>query len=171
MKKIISDKIVRILKNKHNIEDELNVKISVKGDEVEIDGNPEDEYIAEKVIDAINIGFPYDIAFLIKKEDYHFEILSIKDYTTKKDLKSVRARIIGKEGKTLRVLSDLSQCSFELKDNSLGIIGPPECISQTQDALISLIRGSKQANVYTLLEKHRPEPIVDLGLKEKKKKE
>lgn len=170
MKKIISDKIARILKNKSNIEKELNVKISVKGEEIEVEGNPEDEYIAEKVIDAINIGFPYDIAFLIKKEDYLFEILNIKDYTTKKDLKSVRARIIGKDGKTLRVLSDLSQCSFELKDNSVGIIGHPELISQAHDALISLIRGAKQANVYTSLEKNRPEPIIDLGLKEKKKK-
>lgn len=171
MKKIISDKIARILKNKNNIEEELNVKISVKGEEIEIDGEPEDEYLAEQVIDAINIGFPYETAFLIKKEDYFFEILNIKDYTTKKDLKSVRARIIGKGGKTLRVLSDLSGCFFELKDNSVGIIGNPELIRPAQDALINLIRGAKQSNVYTGLEKYKPEPIIDLGLKPIKNKE
>jgi ribosomal RNA assembly protein len=170
MKKIISDKIARILKNKNNLEEELNIKISVKGEEVEIDGEPEDEYIAEQVIDAINMGFPYSTAFLIKKEDYFFEILNIKDYTTKKDLKSVRARIIGKNGKTLKVLADLSGCFFELKDNSVGIIGNPELIRPAQDALISLIRGAKQANVYTGLEKNRPEPIEDLGLKPVKNK-
>jgi len=169
MKKIISDKIARILKNKSNIEKELEVKISVSENEVNLEGKPEDEFVAEQVIDAINLGFPYDIAFLIKKEDYFFEKLNIKDYTNKKDLKSVRARIIGKNGKTLKLLSELSECYLELKDNTVGIIGPPECIPLTQNAVICLIQGSKQANIYAMLEKNKPEPIIDLGLKEVKK--
>ena len=58
MKTIICDKIVRVIKGKRKLERELGVKITNKGKEVSIDGGPEDEYIAEKVIDALGFGFP-----------------------------------------------------------------------------------------------------------------
>jgi len=38
-----------------------------------------------------------------------------------------------------------------------------------EEACKLLIKGSKHANVYAYLEGHRPEPIIDLGLKEVKK--
>ena len=106
---------------------------------------------------------------LIKEEDFLFEILDIKDYTHRKDLETIRARIIGKGGKTLKTLNTLTECYFELKGNSVGIIGSPELIKNGQDAVIFLIQGSKQANVYSFLEKHQVKPVVDLGIKEKKK--
>jgi len=107
-----------------------------------------------------------DVALLIKKEEYLFEILNIKDYTSKKDLKTVRARIIGRGGKTLKTLATLSECFFELKDNNVGIVGSPENIEKAQNAIISIIQGSRQANVYSYLEKHRTKQILDLGLKD-----
>ena len=171
MKSLICEKIARIIKGKQKLEKELNVKIFIRGKEVDVEGNPEDEYIAEKVIEALNFGFHFSIAILIKEEDCIFEILNIKDYTKRKDLESIRARIIGKEGKTLRTLNQLTHCYFELKDNNVGIIGNGENIKIANEALISLLQGSKQANVYSFLEKHQPQQILDLGLKEKKKKE
>jgi len=103
MKKIISEKLPRILRNKKKLEKELNVKITNKGIDVSVEGESVDEYIAEKVIDAINFGFPLTDALMIKSEDFAFEIISIKDYTTKRDFSRIRARIIGKGGKTLRL--------------------------------------------------------------------
>lgn len=169
MKTLISEDVSEIIKNKIKLEKHLKVKITVKTGEVSIDGSPENEYTAEKVIEAINLGFPVSIALLIKEEDFLFEILDIKDYTRRKDLETIRARIIGSEGKTLKTLTILTECHFELKNNSVGIIGSPECIKNAQTAIISLVQGSKQANVYSFLEKHQIKPILDLGLKEKKK--
>ena len=165
MKKIICDKIPRIVKNRKKLEKELNVKITNSGMEVSIDGKPENEYCAEMVVEALDMGFPFGVALLIKKEDNVLEVLSIKDYARRKDFKSIRARIIGKSGKTLRVLHELTECFFELKNNNVGILGSPERIKNAQEAVISIIKGSKQANVYSFLEKHRVEPILDLGLK------
>ena len=170
MKKLISEKIIRVIKGKQKLEKELNVKLSIRGKEVEIEGEPEDEYVAEKVLDALDFGFPFSVAMLIKDEDYLFEILNIKHYTKRKDLEEVRGRIIGKKGGTLRTLSELTKCFFEIKDNRVGIIGDVEHIRYAQDAVIFLLQGSKQANVYSFLEKHQPQPILDLGLKETKKK-
>ena len=167
---LISEDASKVIKNKKKLERLLNVKITIKGKEITIEGIPEDEYIAEKVIDAINFGFPVSVALLIKEEDFLFEILDIKKYTHRKDFETIRARIIGKGGKTLKTLNTLTQCYFELKDNDVGIIGSAELIKNAQDAVIFLIQGSKQANVYTYLEKHHVKPILDLGLKEKKNK-
>ena len=166
METIYCEKVPRIIKNKKKLEEKLNVKIKNRGKEVTIEGKPEDEYIAEKVIDALSFGFPFSIALLIKDEDNIFEIINIKDYTKRKDLERIRARIIGKKGKTLGTLHQLTKCNFELKDNHVGIIGYPEYIENAQEAVISLIHGAKQANVYSHLEKHQVKPVVDLGLKE-----
>ena len=168
MKIIFSEEIEKILKNKRKIEENLKIKIISKGKDIIIDGVAEEEFTAEKVIDAINLGFPVQTALLIKKRELLFEILNIKDYTPRKDLETIRARIIGREGKTLRTLSNLTDCFFEIKDNQVGIIGAPEYIKNAQDAIISIIRGSKQANVYSYLEKHKIQPILDLGLKKPK---
>lgn len=165
---LVSEDISKVIKNKKRLERLLNVKIIIKGEEISVEGIPEDEYAAEKVIDAINFGFPIPIALLIKEEDFLFEILDIKKYTHRKDFETIRARIIGKGGKTLKTLSTLTECHFELKDNNVGIIGSPELIKNASDAVILLIQGSKQANVYTYLEKHQIKPVLDLGLKREK---
>jgi ribosomal RNA assembly protein len=169
MKKIICEKIARIIKSKQNLEKELNVILEIKGKEVSISGKPEDEYIAEKVIEALDFGFPFSDALKIKKEDVMFEIINVKECTNKKDLESVRGRIIGKDGKALRTISSLGDCSIELSGNKLGIIGDCENMRPVEEACKLLIKGSKHANVYAYLEGHKPEPIIDLGLKEVKK--
>ena len=166
MKKLILEKLPRVTKNRKKLEEALNVKIANRGKEVFIEGEPLDEYIAEKVLDALELGFPMEVALLIKEEEMTLEIINIKDHTTRKDLGSIRARIIGKDGKTLRTLTNLTNCNFEINDNIVGIVGDAEDIETAQTALISLIKGSKQANVYAYLEKHQSKPVIDLGLKE-----
>lgn len=166
MKKILSEKVPRIIKNKKRLESKLKVKITNRGKEVYVEGKAVDEYTAGLVIDALNFGFEYSEAIMIKEEDFVFEILHIKDYTKRHDLERVRARIIGKEGKTKNTLGQLTGCFFQVKDNEVGIIGPGENIENAQNAIISIIQGSKQSNVYAFLEKHQAQKEYDLGLKE-----
>lgn len=166
MEKRIVEKLPRITRNKKRLEKKLNVEIENRGKEVSLTGKPEDEYIAGKVIEALDFGFPFSDALAIKEKNYVFEVLNIKDYTKKKDLERIRGRIIGKGGKTLGTLSNLTNCSLEIKDNKIGIIGDTENIKNALDALASLIRGTKQSNVYSYLERHKPEEVFDLGLKE-----
>ena len=62
-------------------------------------------------------------------------------------------------------MQHLTKCYFELKDNYVGIIGSPEYLENAQESIISVIRGSKQSNVYHSLEKNQTKPVTDLGLK------
>ncbi len=168
MLKLIIDKISRIIRNKKQLEEKLNVKISNRGKEVYLEGSADDEYIAQKVIEALDFGFPFSAAMQIKENDFIFERLNIKDYTKRHDLERIRARIIGTNGKTLKTLSSLTEGFLELKDNEIGIISEPEFLEVLQQSIISIIQGSKTTNVYSYLEKHRPKPIEDLGLKGEK---
>ena len=170
MKTLILEKFPRILKNKRHLEKSLNVKISNRGKEVSVDGEAEDEYIAELIFLALEFGFPFSTAMLIKYDDYMFETIPIKSVSNKKNMANIKARIIGTGGKTLQTLTTLTNCFYELKDNEVGIIGPPELMKTAQTALTSLIKGAKTANVYSFLEKHQPQPIDDLGLINEKKK-
>ncbi len=166
MIKLIIDKLSRISKLRKRLEEKLNVKITNRGKEFYIEGKPEDEYIAQKIIEALNFGFPYPAAILIKEEDFIFEIINIKDHTKRYDKERIRGRIIGRGGKTLKTLASLTGSFFEIKDNQVAIISDPENMELSQQAIISLIKGSKTSNVYKALEKNRPKPIWDLGLKE-----
>ncbi len=165
MKIILSEKFPRIVRNKKILGEKLGVRINNRGKEVTIEGNSINEYSAEKVIEAIDFGFSLSTALLIKEEDFEFETINIKDHTKRKDLERIRARLIGTQGKTLKTLHDLTNCNFEIKDNRIGIIGNPEHIENAQNAVVAIIKGAKQSNVYSFLEKHQPGEIVDFGLK------
>lgn len=165
MKKLIIEKYQRITRNKLKLEKELNIRISNKGKEIIIEGSAENEFIAERVIEALDFGFPFQTTLNLKNPEIIFEKINIKFYSKSKNLERIRARIIGTKGKTLATLTQLSNCAFELKDNKIGIIGHAEEIKIAQDAIIAIIKGSKTSNIYSFIEKSKPSPVVDLGLK------
>jgi len=169
MKKILVEKLPRIIKAKKKIERDLNIKLSNRGKEIYIEGTPQNEYIAEKAIDAIDFGFSIAIATSMKKEELDFEKINIKGYTHSKNLERVRGRLIGTKGKTLQTLSNLTNCYFERKDSEIGIIGNPEDMAIATEAVIMLAQGAKHGNVYKNIERNRPKMIPDLGLKPEKK--
>lgn len=165
MKTILSEKPQRIIRHKKKLEKELEIKITNRGKEIYLEGNSEQEYIAEKVIDAINFGFKISEAISIKLEDAMFEILNIKDYSKHKNFERIKSRLIGKNGKCINTLRVLSGTFIELKENKVGIIADSEKIETITQAIIKIINGAKQSNAYAYLEKHRPTQIYDLGLK------
>jgi len=153
MEIIYCENIPEIKRQKEFLEDKLKVKIKIIGKKITIQGEGIDEYECCLVLDAINFGFPAKIAALIKEEDIIFEKINIKDFTRRKDLSTVRSRLIGTHGKTKKTLEAISNSKIIIKDNSVGIIGPAESIEYITTALTNLIRGTKQTNIYKYLER------------------
>ena len=120
-----------------------------------ISGEELNEYIFLRVFEAIEMGFSISDALLLSNEHYIFEKINIKDVSRRKDLSQVRARVIGTFGKTLKTMCGLSNCEIVLHDNLVGVIGKADDIEFALTAMKSLIRGSKQANVYSYLEKSK----------------
>ncbi len=153
MKTIYVDYKRKILQHKKELEEKLNIKISLKNRNFVISGNEFDEFIAERVLMALDFPFLLDDALLLRSEEYLFEVLNIKDYTNRHDLNVIKGRIIGTQGKTLRVLRGLSNCEIVLKGNKVAIIGLAENIENATRSIIALIKGLKHGVVYGNLEK------------------
>lgn len=155
MQEIYVENIKEVLRNKKLLEKELFIMLSNKGKNFFVKGNIEDEYLALKILEAVNFGFSVEQALELKQEGIMFQILNIKDITRRHDLGRIKARIIGKKGKTLNTLKNLTNCKISLHNNQVGIIGPILEIEDAMQAITSLIQGSKQGNVYARLEKQR----------------
>lgn len=160
------EKIARVTKNKKRLEEFLRVKITVEGREVTIEGEGDKAYLAEQVIEALDLGFPYSQALtLAKEEDVMLHKVNLKEYSNQKNMERVRGRIIGTQGKALRTIGNLTECYLEIKENTVGIIGDAERVRTAEEAITSIAKGTKHANVYKFLEKAKPAPTIDLKLK------
>jgi KH domain-containing protein len=153
MEKIFVKRISEVKKNIELLKEKLEVNITINKNEVSVENEPLTEYEAIKILEAINFGFSANKALLLKEYTKVFNIINIKSISNKKNYRTIRARIIGRYGQTLRVLRDITHSEIILNENELGIISEAEDITIITTALKSLIKGTKQSNVYRFLEK------------------
>ena len=116
-------------------------------------------YTCREIVQSIGRGFNPDIALLLLKQDYIFEIINLTEYTgkSKNTLLRLKGRVIGTEGKSRKLIENLSEAYICVYGKTIAIIGLPESASMAKKAVESLLRGSNHANVYKWLEKRRRE--------------
>ena len=161
VQEIYIEPVGKVIQNIKQLKKELGVKITNKGKLVFIDGDADKEFEALQVMEAINLDFPIEQTLELTNENIILQTVHIKDITKRHDLERVRARVIGTQGKTLKTLNNITGCHFALSDNEVGIIGNTEDIEEARQAVISLIQGSKQSNVYTRTERLRKQKRLD----------
>ncbi|KKP91751.1 MAG: KH domain protein [Parcubacteria group bacterium GW2011_GWA1_36_12] len=142
-----------INRTKERIESKLNAKINLNGRILTIDTDPLNEFEAQRLVDALNLGFSSHVALKVLDEEMAFIKINIKDYANTKNLEVVRARLIGTHGKTKHTLQEITKCDISIHDNEVGIIGPAEIAESALTAVTNIIRGTKQANAYKYLER------------------
>ena len=147
----------KIYQNKKALEDSLKVKLNIKNGIVTIEGDAPDEFVALQVIEAINLGFTIPKALFLREENTTFEKLLIKSIIKRNDLSQVRGRVIGTNRKVLDTIESLTDTFIVLHENTVGIIGSIENVSNASYVLKRIIAGSKHANMYAWLEKKKAE--------------
>lgn len=152
MESIPAKKLGEVRRMKSELEKKLNVKITIRGRTVSFKGSSLDEYEASLVFDAIRFGFSVRKALLLKEEDMTFRVVHIKEHT-KRNLKDINSRIIGTRGKTRKTISKISGSEMVIREGEVGVISDSESIDEVTTAIISIIKGSKQSNMYKYLEK------------------
>jgi ribosomal RNA assembly protein len=171
---IYAQNLKGLLINKNLLEKELKVIIKNQGKNIFIEGPAENEYIALHIIEALNLGFNIYESLLLKDENIILYILNIRNYTKRKDLYEVKARIIGTYGKTKNNMENLTDCVISIHDNQVGIIGETDCIDEAIIGMKLIIQGSKQGNIYARLEKKKKErrlkPIENIKPEKREKK-
>ena len=98
-------------------------------------------YTAREIIIAVGRGFNPDLAKLLLKPDYVFEILHLVEYVgkSKNTLLRLKGRVIGKEGKSRKLIEELSEAYVCVYGKTICIIGLPEQTSMAKKAIESLI--------------------------------
>lgn len=137
----------------------VDVKIDSESGEVIISSQPEisDPFLVIKARDfvhAVGRGFNPQVAFVLLNEEMYLEIVNLKLVigTNPNRLMRFRGRLIGREGRTRKVIEETTGTKIAIFGNTVGIIGPFERIRVARDAIYMLLEGAKHGTVYAFLE-------------------
>jgi ribosomal RNA assembly protein len=149
------------------IERKLSVKLEVDSQngtvQITLPPNAEDPTIlfrAKEVVTAIGRGFAPNHAFrLLNDNDTVFELIDLREIVGKSqsDLKRLKGRVIGKEGKTRRIIEELSGANISVYGHTISIIGHADQSAIAREAVRMLLSGSLHGTVYRFLHKKRRE--------------
>ena len=115
---------------------------------------------AKEVITAIGRGFSPEHAFrLLEDDETVLEVIDLREIVgrSQSDLKRLKGRVIGKEGKTRRIIEELSEANISVYGHTISIIGQADQAAIAREAVQMLIRGSLHGTVYRFLHKKRRE--------------
>jgi KH domain-containing protein len=170
MRRVLIENMNKVKKAVPRIENSVKVKFSFGKGDVGISGSEFNEYLVEQIIRAIDFGFDVDDALLLLNKAYVLEFIEVKEHTRRKNLKDVRSRIIGREGKARKTIEKLTGASIVINGNDVGVIVDADHLTATVQGIESLIGGSKHGNVFGFLERQGVKinrvDDEDLGLRE-----
>ncbi|MEM2098411.1 MAG: KH domain-containing protein [Candidatus Bathyarchaeia archaeon] len=152
---------------KRYIEEKLGVVLTVESDSggvtVTLNEKGTDPSVilkAKDIVTAIGRGFAPDRALrLIRDEHAIFDIVDLRETfgRSESDIKRVKGRIIGADGKTRRLIEELTSADIVVYGHTVGIIGTFEQANAARSAVQMLIDGSQHHTVYKFLQRKRSE--------------
>jgi ribosomal RNA assembly protein len=152
---------------KKNIEEKLAVELEIDSDagdvHISVSENvtdPSTLFRAKDVVTALGRGFSPEHAFrLLRDEDVLMELIDLRGVLGKSeaDLKRVKGRIIGMNGKTRRIIEELTDANVAVYGHTVGVIGTLEQVQVAREAIEMLVKGSMHSTVYRFLHRKRRE--------------
>jgi ribosomal RNA assembly protein len=169
--KIPKDRIGALIgpegKVKQAIENRLKVELTVDSETGDITimlapdaDDPSMLFRGQEVITAIGRGFSPERAFrLLNNEDAVLEIIDLRELfgSSQAELQRVKGRIIGQEGKTRRIVEELTDADVSVHGHTVAIIANLDEMEIAREAIKMLLRGSEHSTVYRYLHRKRRE--------------
>jgi ribosomal RNA assembly protein len=154
-------------KVKQNIEEKLMVELRIESEAggvtivlSERTNDPSLLFRAKDVVTAVGRGFSPEHAFrLLRNEDDIFDFIDFRVVfgRSESDIKRVKGRIIGANGKTRKLIEELTDASVVVYGHTVGFIGTFEQVDVARNAVQMLINGSQHHTVYKYLQRKRSE--------------
>lgn len=150
--------------NRKEIEEKTQSKIIIDSDtgEVEIrpDENLKDAVLlikATDIVKAIGRGFHYKTALNLVKDDYYLDIIRLKSpkLRNSQQIRRIKSRIIGTNGKTKKMIEQLTGIELVISGSTVSLIGHYDQIQLAHDAVSKIISGSQIETVLKSLEEKR----------------
>jgi ribosomal RNA assembly protein len=154
-------------KIKKSIEEKLSVELQIESEDggimimmSEKADDPSLLFRAKDVITAIGRGFSPEHAFrLIRNEEAMLDVIDLRTIfgRSESDIRRVKGRIIGMDGKTRKIIEELTDTDVAVYGHTVSIIGNIEEAQAAREAVQMLINGSMHSAVYRFLHKKRRE--------------
>ena len=154
-------------KTKKHVEEKLNVELQIDSEAGDVTitmaekaEDPSMLFKAKDLVTAIGRGFSPEHAFrLVRDEEALLDIIDLRSVFGKSeaDIKRVQGRIIGMDGKTRRIIEELTDTNVSVYGHTVGIIGTIEQVQIAREAIEMLIKGSMHGTVYRFLHRKRRE--------------
>jgi len=148
----------------------IKLKIDTEGEVIfNEEAKGVDPLMALKIIDvlkAVGRGVNPDRAVRLFDDDEYLEIIDLKEVAGDKpnQLGRVRGRLIGTDGKTRKIIEDLTGCYMSVYGNTVSLIGNSISLPVAKHAIELILNGSEHATVYHYLEAQRPRlKIAEMG--------
>ena len=151
---------------KKRIEEALGVKLTIDSANgsvrIELAKRPEEGgdpvalFKARDVVLAIGRGFSPERAFKLFEEGAVLSVIDIADYVkpTRNNLVRVRARLIGRNGRTRRMIEETTHTYVSIYGDTVAIIGEDEDVKAAEEAVIDLINGAPHSAIYRKLNEY-----------------
>jgi ribosomal RNA assembly protein len=147
------------------IEERAGIKLQIDSETGEViidDAKAKDPVLVmkvEDVIKAIARGFSPEKAYKLMEEEMYLHVIDIHDYVGKspKHLRRIKARIIGKEGKTRRIIEGMTGAFLSIYGGTVSILGDFNAVEVSKTAVDMVLNGSEHSTVYKFLERKRRE--------------
>ena len=115
---------------------------------------------AREVVTAIARGFsPENALRMLSKEEASLYIIDLHEIVGKSqsDMNRLKGRVIGQEGKTRRIIEELTNANITVYGHTISIIGNVDELETAKEAVQMLLRGSQHRTVYRYLHRKRRE--------------
>lgn len=154
-------------RTKKSIEDKLSIELQVDSESGDVTmtlsekaDDPSVLLKAKDVVNAIGRGFSPEHAFgLIRDEDAVLDMIDLRAAFGKSesDIRRVKGRIIGMNGKTRRIIQELTGADVAVYGHTVGLIGNIDQTQIAREAVEMLVKGSMHGSVYRFLHRKRRE--------------
>ncbi|TRO48817.1 RNA-processing protein [Candidatus Bathyarchaeota archaeon] len=152
-------------KIKQYIENKLDVELQIESSsggvaitQKQKSVDPSTLFTAKDIISAIGRGFAPNQAFrLIRNADEIFDFVDLRLIFghSDSDIRRVKSRVIGSNGKTRRLIEELTETSLVIYGHTIGIIGTFTQLEIARNAIQMIINGSQHTTVYKFLQRKR----------------
>jgi len=155
---------------KKQLEEACHVALEVDGESGEVvvrstsvGEEGADPFRAVSVVEAVGRGFSPQRALRLLDPETSLEVLDLRDFAGKSDnsLERIRGRIIGLNGKSRRVIEELTKCYVSVYGRTVSIIGEVTEAKLAMEAITMLASGSRHRSVYNMLQRARTKRKMD----------
>ena len=149
---ITKDEIENLTKTEIIVDSEAGTVAISPTEETE---DPLSVWKARYIVKAIGRGFNPEISVKLMGDETILEIINLPDYVgkSKKAILRQKARIIGKDGRTKDIITDMTGVDISIYGKTVAIIGDMEQIHIAKEAVEMILSGVRHKTVYAFLEK------------------